>query len=102
MTEKKNEADGDINGVFCHPERLRILLRLREDPTYVSELSRVLNIDRGIVGYHIGILEAHGYLNGKHEISETGNSKGRAIHMFSVTEKAEKRLSMLSDILSGA
>lgn len=101
MSEEKKE-EGDIDGILCHPERLRIVLSLNKEPMYISELSRKLEIDRGLIAYHIGLLEAHEFLNGEHEISDNGNSKGRAVHKFAVTEKGKNGLTALLDVLKGA
>ncbi len=39
---------------------------------------RALSQERRIVAYHLATLEEHGFLTSKYEISEAGESKGKA------------------------
>lgn len=101
MVEGKRK-EGEISTVLVHPERLQIVLALKKNPTYVSNLSRELGMNRGLLVYHLKILEAHGYLNGAHEIPDEGGAKGRAVHKFQVTEKAKERIGALTEVLKTA
>jgi len=98
MGEEK--MDGcDIHGVLLNTDRLKIMRELTKKPMHVAELARKLNMDRGKVMYHLEILEIHQYLNGAHKILNTGNSRGRGIHRFEVTEIAKERIAELAELL---
>jgi len=94
MIEEKKEGEG-IDTAFCHPERMQILLALKKKPTYVSALSRSLGIERSLLLYHLQILKKGGYLQDRFWISD----KGRSLHEFSVSEKADRRISILAGLL---
>lgn len=98
MIEEKREGGG-IDGVFCHPERMQIILALRRGTMYTSELSRKLGVERSLLTYHLQILKKGGYLTDRFEISDNGNTKGRALHRFVVTKKAKEQIDTLAEVL---
>lgn len=99
---EEQKGEGDINGVLCNPERLRIVVSLKKEPMHLNELSRRLEIERGLIAYHAKILSSHGYLDGQYETIDAGNAKGHAVRKLTVTEKGEQKLNALIDALKDA
>jgi len=81
--------------ILLHPVRFRILELLAEKPMYISELSKALGEDRRFIPYHLRLLENHGFLSSKYEISEHPKSRGKAIRKYWVNGKVEEVLSKL-------
>ena len=73
--------------IFLHPMRYRLLELLEEQPMHISELSRTLREERRLVSYHLGTLEDKGFVTSKYEISEEPRAKGKAIRLYTVTDK---------------
>ena len=61
---------------------------LAEKPMHISELSRALGQERRFVAYHLLALEDRGFVTSKYEILEMDKSKGKALKVYSVTDKA--------------
>jgi len=81
--------------VLLHPMRFRIVELLAEKPMHINELSNALRKERRLISYHLLVLEEHGFLSSKYELSEQPNSKGKAIRKYSVTGKVEEVFSEL-------
>ena len=87
---KREPLEGELlkdSHIFLQPERYRILEQLSERPMHISELSRALSEERRLVTYHLMALEERGFVKSKYEISELPNSKGKAIRVYTVTDK---------------
>ena len=74
--------------IFLHPERYRIMELLAEKPMHISELSRAMREERRLVTYHLVKLEERGFVKSKYALSEQPNSKGKAIRIYTATDKA--------------
>ena len=91
----KIEDDFKDAFVLLHPMRFRIVELLAEKPMHINELSNALRKERRLISYHLLVLEEHGFLSSKYELSEQPNSKGKAIRKYSVTGKVEEVFSEL-------
>jgi len=76
--------------VLLNPIRFRIVELLVEKPMHISELSRALGVERRLVTYHLITLEERGFVKSKYEISEQGKSKGKALRVYTVTDKVKR------------
>jgi predicted transcriptional regulator len=85
--------------ILLHPIRYRILELLAKKPMYISELSKALGEDRRFIPYHLRLLEQHGFLSSKYEISEHPKSRGKAIRKYWVNGKVEDVISGLKEKL---
>ncbi|RZN39569.1 MAG: ArsR family transcriptional regulator, partial [Methanophagales archaeon ANME-1-THS] len=85
--------------ILLHPIRYRILELLATKPMYISELSKALGEDRRFIPYHLRLLEEHGFLSSKYEISEHPKSRGKAIRKYWVNGKVEDVISRLKERL---
>lgn len=87
---KKQPLEGELledSHIFLQPERYRIMEQLAERPMHISELSRALGEERRLVAYHLLALEDCGFVTSKYVISELDKSKGKALRVFTVTDK---------------
>jgi len=91
----KIEDDFKDVHVLLHPMRFRIVELLAEKPMHINEISNALRKERRLISYHLLVLEEHGFLSSKYELSEQPNSKGKAIRKYSVTGKVEEVFSEL-------
>jgi len=77
--------------VLLHPIRFRIVELLEKQPMHINAISKALEEKKKkLVSYHLGILEDHGFVNSKYEISEQPKSKGKALKMYWVTGKVNE------------
>lgn len=82
--------------VLFHPLRFRIVELLAERPTHINEISRALkNEKRRLVTYHLHILEEHGLVDSRYEISEQPRLRGKAVRIYQLTGKVDKIFSTL-------
>ena len=75
--------------VLLHPIRYRIVEMLVEKPMHINAVSKALGSERRLISYHLLMLEEHGFVKSKYEISEDPKSKGKAIRKYWVTRKVE-------------
>jgi predicted transcriptional regulator len=92
MREKINDMILADAYVLLQPTRLRIVELLTEKPMHINELSRSMGDERRILTFHLRLLEEHGFLSSKYEISELPKSKGKTLRIYRVTEKATKMI----------
>jgi len=88
---KKEPLEGELlkdSHILLHPERYRIMELLAEKPMHISGLSRAMSEERRLVTYHLVKLEERGFVKSKYELSEQPKSKGKAIRVYTATEKA--------------
>ncbi|MGC9444363.1 MAG: ArsR/SmtB family transcription factor [Candidatus Methanospirareceae archaeon] len=77
--------------VLLHPIRFRIVELLEEQPMHINAISKALEEKKKkLVSYHLGILEDHGFVRSKYEISEQPKSKGKALKRYWVTDKVNE------------
>ena len=81
--------------VLLHPVRYRLMELLAEQPMHINALSSALGMERRLVTYHLTALEDQGFVTSKYEISEQPKLKGRAIRVYTVTDKVARVLSEL-------
>ncbi|HUV02805.1 MAG TPA: winged helix-turn-helix domain-containing protein [Desulfobacteria bacterium] len=81
--------------VLLHPIRFRILELLKEKPMHINAISIAMGMERRLVTYHLAILEEYGFLTSKYEISLEKKSKGKALRIYTVTDKVAKVISEL-------
>lgn len=85
--------------VLLHPIRFRIVELLAEKPMHINAISKALEEEKKrLVSYHLHILEEHGLVSSKYEISELPKSKGKALKIFWLTDKVDVVLSGLKKI----
>ena len=85
--------------IFLHPARYRIMELLLAKPMHVNGLSKALGEERRLVAYHLESLETHGFVTSKYEISEAPKSRGKALRMFTATDKVAAVKAALKRIL---
>ncbi|MGC9445008.1 MAG: helix-turn-helix domain-containing protein [Candidatus Methanospirareceae archaeon] len=73
--------------VFTHPVRYRILGLLGKRPMYINALSSAMGEKRGLVAYHLAVLQERGFVKSKYEIFVLLNQKGIALKVYTVTDK---------------
>lgn len=76
--------------LLMDPIRFRIAELLAERPMHINEMSRVMEIERRFLTYHLNVLERCGFVSSKYVISDQRKSKGKALRVFEVTTKALK------------
>lgn len=82
--------------VLFHPLRFRIVELLAEKPRHINEISRALkNEKRRLVTYHLHILEEHGLVDSKYEISDQPKLRGKALRIYQLTGKVDEIFSAL-------
>ena len=81
--------------VLLHPIRFRIVELLPEKPLHINKISIAMGVERRLVTYHLEMLEESGFLTSKYEISEEKKSKGKALRIYTVTDKVAKVISEL-------
>jgi len=87
----KEPLEGELledSHIFLQPVRYRHMALLTEKPMHISELSRAMSEERRLVTYHLVKLEEHGFVKSKYALSEQPNSRGKAIRICTVTDKA--------------
>ena len=73
--------------VLLHPIRYRIMELLAEQPMHINALSSALGMERRLVTYHLMALEDQGFVTSKYQISEQPKLRGRAIRVYTATDK---------------
>lgn len=73
--------------IYLHPIRYRLVGLLAEKPMHINALSSALGMERRLVSYHLATLEDCGFVTSKYEISELPKSKGKALRVYTVTDK---------------
>ncbi len=73
--------------IFLHPIRYRLMELIAEKPVHINALSKALTMERRLVSYHHAALEDRGFVTSKYEISEEPRAKGKAIRLYTVTDK---------------
>jgi len=73
--------------IFLHPVRYRLLELIAEQPRHVNALASTLGMERRLVAYHLTALEDQGFVTSKYEISEQDKTKGKALRMYTATDK---------------
>ena len=85
--------------VLLHPIRFRIVELLAEKPMHINAISKALEEKKKrLVSYHLHILEEHGLVSSRYEISEQPKSKGKALKIYWLTDKVDEVLSELKKI----
>jgi DNA-binding transcriptional ArsR family regulator len=91
MAKKQLEAELlEDSHIFLQPERYRIMELLSEKTMHISELSRALPEERRLVAYHLAALEDRGFVPSRYEISERPRSRGKALRVYTVTDKVSE------------
>jgi DNA-binding transcriptional ArsR family regulator len=89
MRKKKLEAELlDDSRIFLHPLRCRILELLAEKLMNLNAISLALSMERKLVAYHLFTLEDCGFVTSKYVLSELDKSKGKALRVYTATDKA--------------
>ena len=81
--------------IFLHPERYRIMELLAEKPMHINAISSAMGMERRIVAFHLQSLEESGFVTSKYEISEQPKLKGKALRVYTATDKIARVLSEL-------
>ncbi len=85
--------------VLLHPIRFRIVELLENQPMHINAISKALEEEKKkLVSYHLGILEDHGFVNSRYEISEQPKSRGKALKKYWVTDKVGEVIGELKKI----
>ncbi len=85
--------------VLLHPIRFRIVELLENQPMHINAISKALEEEKKkLVSYHLGILEDHGFVNSRYEISEQPKSRGKALKKYWVTDKVREVIGELKKI----
>ena len=90
---KREPLEGELledSHIFLHPIRYRLLELLEEQPRHVNALASALGMERRLVSYHLVILEDKGFVTSTYRISEESESKGKALRVYTVTDKVAK------------
>ncbi|MHB8105187.1 MAG: ArsR/SmtB family transcription factor [Dehalococcoidales bacterium] len=64
--------------------RIKIITILNKNPQNISELDKMMGINRSKICYHLNILEESGILKFEYNILKETHSKGRAIKTYSI------------------
>lgn len=75
--------------ILLHPIRYNIMALLSEKPMYINELAKAMDEERRLVSFHLTVLEEHGFVGSKYEMSEEKKSKGKAIRKYWANEKLQ-------------
>jgi predicted ArsR family transcriptional regulator len=88
MKRKPIEAELlEDSHIFLQPERYRLLELIAEKPIHINALASALGMERRLVSYHLATLEARGFVTSKYEVSEEPKTKGKALRVYTVTDK---------------
>jgi predicted transcriptional regulator len=66
----------------------RLLELLEGQPLHPNALSSTLGMERRLFAYHLAKLEDRGFVTSRYVISELDKSKGKALKVYTVTDKA--------------
>ena len=97
MTQIKNPKGDflDDANTLMHPLRFRIVELLKQKPMHIGDISRVLGVERHLIGMHLDILELYGFVESERVISEEGQLKGKVTRIVRLTDKVAKVCSEL-------
>lgn len=84
---------------LLHPTRFRIVTLLNEKPMHIGDISRVLDVERHLIGMHLDILESYGFVSSEYVVSEEKRSRGKAKRIVRLMDKVEKMCSELQNEL---
>jgi len=90
---EKKPLDAELfeeSHILLHPVRYRILELIAEQPRHVNALASALGLESRLVTYHLAILEDKGFVTSTYRISEESESKGKALRVYTVTDKVAK------------
>ena len=77
----------DDSRTFLHPVRCRILELLAEKLMNLNAISLALNLERRLVAHHLFTLEDCGFVKSRYAILQQDKAKGKAIRLYTVTNK---------------
>ena len=78
-------------GALKNPYRWKAFIEIEKNPgIYFSDLARKINIERGLLAYHIGVLHA------TELIERTLERESKRISKYKITEKGKQILRELS------
>jgi DNA-binding transcriptional ArsR family regulator len=77
----------DDSRTFLHPVRRRILELLAEKLMNINAISIALSMERRLVAHHLFTLEDWGYVKSRYAILQSDKSKGKALRVYTVTDK---------------
>jgi predicted ArsR family transcriptional regulator len=98
---KKQKGDFfDDAYTLLHPTRFRIVKLLNEKPMHIGDISRVLDVERHLIGMHLDILKEYGFVSSEYVISEEKRLRGRATRIVRLTDKVAKVCSELQKELN--
>ncbi len=73
--------------IYRHAVRYPLVELLADEPMHISELSRAMSEERRLVAYQLLTLEERGFVKSKYVISELDKSKGKALRVYTATDK---------------
>ena len=80
--------------------RLEIIAKLLEEPTYTSELARKLELDRTTLTYHLDVLKKAGLVKQEYKVLKKPNPVGKAGSFYEVdVEKLSDAIEELRKLL---
>jgi DNA-binding transcriptional ArsR family regulator len=78
----------DDSRTFLHPVRCRILELLAEKLMNIDAISIALNMERRLVAHHLFTLDDCGFVKSRYAILQSDEVKGKALRVYTVTDKA--------------
>lgn len=86
--------------VVMESARWKIMENLQENPKYIGQIAKDLNLDRSNVAYHLSVLEQNGLVNSEYKILVPPHSPGKAARFYSVNKQVyEEFLKEIEKIL---
>lgn len=85
--------------IITHPVRYQIVELVGKRPMYINALSRALGEKKGLVAYHLAVLQERGFMKSKYEIFVLLNPGGLAIRVYTVTDKVAEVKTKLKEAL---
>jgi predicted ArsR family transcriptional regulator len=67
---------------------------------HIGDISRVLDVERHLIGMHLDILKEYGFVSSEYVISEEKRLRGRATRIVRLTDKVAKVCSELQKELN--
>ena len=92
--------DDGTASVLMQPSRFRILqfLRQSENPQFVEQIAKALQIHSRLVSHHLDVLQEQGLVESKYEVAVVNGSKrGIAVRMCSTTPKVDEVLRQIRE-----
>lgn len=98
---ERTEVLGDAGCIF-HPTRFRIMKLLVKEKLSISDVAKKLRMERGVVVFHLSILEGRGLVKREYQIvrAPKKNRHGLARNVFWATEKVDRVIADFKVILS--